>query len=117
MRYGEYIIIHSPKPIPIRQFDYDFYHEDYDGAPNETGGPPADHRAGSAPSIEDAKRQIDEIVECDAAGNLFSRADLIGEIEDTLEETNDKMLAMYYRSILGMEAVPNGNGFFRVKAP
>ena len=44
-----------PKPIPSKFFDYDFYHEDYDG--------PGDPRCGNGESIEDCKARIDEILE------------------------------------------------------
>ncbi len=48
-------ITYNPKPIPDRKFDYDFYHEDYDGV--EDGN----KLAGAAASIEDAIEQIAEI--------------------------------------------------------
>lgn len=54
MRYRNYTITFDPKPIPSRQFDYDFHHDDYDGAVDST-----DHRCGSAGSAEDAKIEID----------------------------------------------------------
>ncbi len=47
-----WIIEFNPKPIPDRQFDYDFYHEDHDG---ENG------LCGTAKDIEDAVNQINEI--------------------------------------------------------
>ena len=40
---------------------YEFWHDSYDGAPLETGGPPADHRCGSGVSVEDCQVQIDEM--------------------------------------------------------
>lgn len=43
------------KPIPDRRFDYDFSHEDYDGADGGNG------LAGSASSVADAMKQIAEI--------------------------------------------------------
>jgi hypothetical protein len=45
------------KPIPDRRFDYDFWHDDYDGADGGNG------LAGTASSIDDALRQISEIEE------------------------------------------------------
>lgn len=41
------------KPIPTDNFNYDFYHDNYDG---ENG------LAGNASSIDDAIKQIDEIM-------------------------------------------------------
>ena len=43
------------KPIPLRQFDYNFWHEDYDGADGGNG------LCGTASSIDDAMQQIIEI--------------------------------------------------------
>ena len=43
---------YSPKAIPNRRHDYDFWHDDYDGV--EDGN----HFAGTAASIEDAIREI-----------------------------------------------------------
>jgi hypothetical protein len=54
--YIEWTITFDPKPISSRSFDYDFYHQDYDGALDGD-----DIRCGNACSIEDAKIQIDEI--------------------------------------------------------
>lgn len=48
-------ISYNPKPIPNRSFDYDFYHDDYDG---ENG------LCGNAASVEDAIEQIKEISTC-----------------------------------------------------
>lgn len=43
---------YNPKPIPTAQFDWDFWHKDYDD----------DNRLfGAASSIEDAISQIEEI--------------------------------------------------------
>ena len=47
----------NPKPIPLRQFDYDFSHEDYDGCDGGNG------LAGCGESIEDCVKQIKEIEE------------------------------------------------------
>lgn len=43
------------KPIPDRNYDYDFWHDDYDGADGGNG------LAGTAKSFDDAARQIGEI--------------------------------------------------------
>lgn len=45
----------NPKPIPDRRHDYDFYHNDYDGADGGNG------LAGTAANLEDAVKQIVEI--------------------------------------------------------
>lgn len=45
---------YNPKPIPLRHFDYDFSHENFDG---ENG------LAGNAASIQGAINQIQEIEE------------------------------------------------------
>lgn len=41
------------KPIPVRCFDYDFWHDDFDGEGLVCG---------TASSVEDALRQIEEII-------------------------------------------------------
>lgn len=46
------MIVYNPKPIPIRDHDYDFYPDDYDG--------PGDGRGGTAGSITQAQIAIDE---------------------------------------------------------
>jgi hypothetical protein len=55
-----YTITYDAKPIPDRRYDYGFAHEDFDGAPIDSEGPPADSRYGYGESIDDCKRQIDE---------------------------------------------------------
>jgi hypothetical protein len=45
----------DPKPIPIRSFDWDFWHDDYDG--------PEDGRHGSKESREACIEAIKEIEE------------------------------------------------------
>jgi len=47
-------IIKNSKPIPSRSFDWDYWHEDYDG---ENG------LSGTASSVKDALQQISEIEE------------------------------------------------------
>jgi hypothetical protein len=59
--YRGYQIYFDPPPIPTRNCDWHFVHDDYDGAPNEPDEGPADHRCGSGSSIEDCKAQIDDI--------------------------------------------------------
>ena len=54
-QYRGYRIDFWRKPIPTDVFDYDFCHEDYDGAPDS-----GDHRCGNGRSITDCKSQIDE---------------------------------------------------------
>ena len=60
IKYRGYLIERWPPPIPDRSHDWQWRHEDYDGAPWEHGGPPLDHRAGTSPSLEQAKADIDE---------------------------------------------------------
>ena len=53
--YRDYRITLYVKPSPFRGLDYDFAHKDYDG--------PEDRRCGNGASIEDCKRQIDELID------------------------------------------------------
>jgi len=53
LRVGKWTIIHNPKPIPDRQFDYDVIHDDYD----VDGG---DHLLFYCGSIDEAKAGIEE---------------------------------------------------------
>jgi hypothetical protein len=55
-RYGCWTIYFDPPPIPDRSHDWHFYHDDYDGAEDAH-----DDRCGDGPSVEDCKRQIDEL--------------------------------------------------------
>ena len=55
-----YHILYDPPPIPDRRWDWRFWHDDYDGAEDAH-----DHRAGYAPSLSEAKREIDELVHGD----------------------------------------------------
>ena len=48
-------IEYNPKPIPDRRHDYDFWHDDYDGADGGNG------LAGTAVNKEDVLEQIREI--------------------------------------------------------
>ncbi len=51
MKYRGYTITHNPKPIPTREHDYDYVHDEYDG--------PEDGRCGSEASVEGCKTAID----------------------------------------------------------
>lgn len=53
--YRGYHIYYDPPPIGVRSCDWQFYHDDYDGA---DGG---DGRRGCGPSEEDCRAQIDDI--------------------------------------------------------
>lgn len=55
----------NPKPIPTTAHDWDFVHVDYDGAPSGDENEPyaTDNRCGTAPSYDDAVKQIIEIEE------------------------------------------------------
>jgi hypothetical protein len=55
-RYGDWHIEHNPPPIPMRNCDWQFWHDDYDGAPDAN-----DNRCGAAASLEEAKMEIDFI--------------------------------------------------------
>lgn len=48
---------------PASQFDWEFSHEDYDGAPTYSDDGPSDHRCGRAASLEACKSEIDALVE------------------------------------------------------
>lgn len=52
--YRNYSISFDAKPIPLRDFDFDFAHKDYDG--------PGDKRCGNGASVSDCQDQIDEII-------------------------------------------------------
>lgn len=55
VQYGAWSIHYDPPPIPNRNCDWHFSHEDFDGAPDA-----GDNRTGHAPSLLDAMRQIDD---------------------------------------------------------
>lgn len=48
---GDWFILYDPPLIPVRQYDYVYWHSDYDGL--------EDDRCGHASSVEEAKRDID----------------------------------------------------------
>lgn len=60
--YRGYNIRYDPPPIPIRTCDWQFEHEDYDGAPMNFGEGPADHRSGFGPSAAACREMIDEMI-------------------------------------------------------
>lgn len=66
--YRGYTIRFDPPPIPTRQCDWQFVHDDYDPTPWDVGDPPSDHRAGFGPSVEDCMAQIDELESEDLSG-------------------------------------------------
>ncbi len=51
VRYRNFIINYDPPPIPVRDHDYHWVHEDYDG--------PEDSRLGSSASLKAAFAEID----------------------------------------------------------
>jgi hypothetical protein len=51
-RYRQFRITYDPPPIPDRQHDYRWSHEDYDG--------PEDARCGTSPSLDAAQAAIDD---------------------------------------------------------
>jgi hypothetical protein len=59
--YRGYRIHYDPPPIPDRRFDWHFAHENFDGAPDA-----GDHRHGDAASLEEAKAEIDDMIEDEA---------------------------------------------------
>lgn len=80
-RYGNWTITYDPKPIPTRKFDYNFRHDDYDGAPDSF-----DNRAGTAASIEEAKQEIDLIEDMER--------DLTPEESAVIDRSWDKLCLM-----------------------
>jgi len=44
--YGPWRISYEPKPIPCSSYDYDWWHDDFDGAPDA-----GDNRCGSERSL------------------------------------------------------------------
>jgi hypothetical protein len=55
MKYGDWHIEYDPPPIPTRQFDWHYWHDDYDGAEDA-----CDNRHGSVASLEIAMQEIDD---------------------------------------------------------
>lgn len=48
-------------PGYTRDSQWQFVHDDYDGAPNNPGDGPADHRAGLCETEQDCRNEIDEL--------------------------------------------------------
>lgn len=66
--YRDYVIEYDPPPIGIRSCDWQFSADGYDGSPDS-----GDIRCGTGPTLEDCKRQIDEIEnELDASDAAIS---------------------------------------------
>jgi hypothetical protein len=59
-RYGKWTIRFEPPPIPVRSCDWQFVHDDFDGAPDGN-----DRRCGSAGSLAEAMAEID-LIEAEA---------------------------------------------------
>lgn len=55
IEYRGFIITYDPPPIPTRAYDWQWMHDDYDGAPDSV-----DDRAGRSASLEAAKADVDE---------------------------------------------------------
>lgn len=64
-RFGRWMIFYDPPPIPCRNSDWHFYHDNYDGAPDAN-----DMRAGHAESVEGCLREIGEIEEWEDAADI-----------------------------------------------
>ncbi|API59552.1 hypothetical protein BSL82_09685 [Tardibacter chloracetimidivorans] len=58
MRYGDWHIEYNPPPVPFRSADWQFWHDDFDGAEDA-----CDNRYGHAGSIEDAMNDIDDMAD------------------------------------------------------
>jgi hypothetical protein len=61
IEYRGYWIAYNPKPVPAScGVDWDWHHDDYDGAPDGN-----DNRCGCSASLDAAKTDIDEQIEED----------------------------------------------------
>ena len=58
IHYRGYAIEYDPPPIPVRCCDWRFAADGFDGAPDSK-----DARSGSAETLEDAKEQIDTLID------------------------------------------------------
>lgn len=58
LKYRGYIIWYWAPPIPVRDCDWHFQHEDFDGAPDGN-----DIRHGDCASPEECKQEIDRLIE------------------------------------------------------
>ena len=98
--YRGYIITYDPPPIPTRSCDWQFYHEDFDGAPDAF-----DYRSGFARTAQECRDEIDALISDDEVDPDFearfraeekanqadreiyeARADTGDEWEDTEEQ-------------------------------
>lgn len=62
IRYGQWTVEFDPPPIPTRDMDWAFSHDDFDASwEGEEDGYVSNGLAGRASSIEDAKAQIADI--------------------------------------------------------
>jgi hypothetical protein len=57
MYRDKWAIHYDPPPIPLRQFDWHYRHDDFDGAPDA-----GDDRYGHCASLEECKAAIDEYI-------------------------------------------------------
>jgi len=58
--YRDFLVSYDPPPIPHRDMDWHFVHDDFDGAPDAH-----DPRHGRGPTAQDCVRQIDEMMDED----------------------------------------------------
>lgn len=76
--YRGYWIECDPPPIPSRAHDWQWWHDDYDGAEDAH-----DRRHGASASLEEAKAEIDaQIEEAEEAEEAEETSDLRHDIED-----------------------------------
>jgi hypothetical protein len=52
-QYRGYVIEYDPPPVPFRDMDWRWQHDDYDG--------PGDDRIGFSPSLAEARQEIDDL--------------------------------------------------------
>ncbi len=57
IEYRGFFIQHDPKPIPTRAFDWDWWADGYDGAPDSH-----DPRCGAAATEQAARDEIDDLL-------------------------------------------------------
>lgn len=102
LRYGDWHIQYNPPPIPVRNCDWQFWHDDYDGAPDAF-----DNRHGSAASPEDAKMEIDMIEDMDRE---FTE-DENKSVHQALVKVREMMLLQHAPLIIrGLLSIPNTGG-------
>jgi hypothetical protein len=56
--YGNWTIAYNPPPIPVRSCDWQYCHNDFDGAEDA-----CDNRHGSAPTLAECLNEIDDYEE------------------------------------------------------